>query len=100
MTKGYRGFLKAIGGNANRIVNFHNLDDFALATGTKFFFFEANWEKNQIDYKPDGSSTGIHAGDWRYFYNTNETDLSKKGHLENVHFINSKSRMGFDSIRE
>jgi hypothetical protein len=89
LTKGYRGFLRGIGSNASRIVNFHNVRDFALATGTKFFWFEANWEKNQEDYKPDGSTTAIHAGDWRYFYDANETDLSKKGRLENVQFINS-----------
>ena len=70
-------------------MNFHNRLDFALATGTKFFFFQANWEKNQVDYKPDGSTTVIHAGDWRYFYSANETDFSKKGRLENVQFINS-----------
>ena len=88
-TKGYRGHLKGIGGNANRIVNFHNVQDFGLATGTKFFWFEANWEKNQEDYKPDGSSSSIHAAHWRYLYNTNETDLSEKARLENVHFVNS-----------
>jgi hypothetical protein len=39
------------------------MDYFALATGLKLFWFEANREKNQIDYKPDGSSTAIHASD-------------------------------------
>jgi pimeloyl-ACP methyl ester carboxylesterase len=89
LTKGYRGFLRGIRSNAIRIVNFHNVQDFALATGTKFFWFEANWEKNQEDYKPDGSPTAIHAADWQYLYNSNDTDLSEKGRLENVQFINS-----------
>ncbi|MFZ4774282.1 MAG: esterase/lipase family protein [Terrimicrobiaceae bacterium] len=87
---GYRGFLQVIGGNvAGDIVNYHNQRDFALATGTKFFFFEANWEKNQEDYKPDGSTTVIHSGDWRYLYNSNATDLSQRARLENIQFINS-----------
>jgi hypothetical protein len=36
--------------------NFHsffNIDDFALVTGTKLGV-QANWEANQVDYKPDG----------------------------------------------
>jgi pimeloyl-ACP methyl ester carboxylesterase len=88
-TKGYRGFLQGVRSNANQIVNFHNMDDFALATGIKFFWFEANWEKNQTDYKPDGSGTAIHASDWRYLYDMSETDAVTKGRLENIHFINS-----------
>jgi len=63
MTKGYRGFLKNIGNNAERLVNFHNSDDFALATGQKYGL-DTNWQKNQIDYKPDGNGGTI----WRYFY--------------------------------
>ena len=35
--------------NTARLVNFHNRLDYALATGIKFFWFEANWEKNQVD---------------------------------------------------
>ena len=99
VNKGYRGFLTSISSNA-QLVNFHNRLDFALATGTKFFFFEANWEKNQVDYKPDGSPNAIHAGDWSYFYNANETDLSKKGRLENVQFYQLKSGIRVDSICE
>ena len=75
---GYRGFLKRIRNNATRIVNFHNALDYALATGIKFFWFEANWEKNQVDYKPDGSGTAIHASDWQYLYDTEEPDPTKK----------------------
>ena len=89
LTEGYRGFLKGIGSNASQIVNFHNMDDFALATGIKFFWFEANWEKNQTDYKPDGPGTAIHASDWRYLHDTDEPDFDKKGRLENLHFVNS-----------
>lgn len=88
-TKGYGGFLQEVRSNVNQIVNFHNMDDFALATGIKFFWFEANWEKNQTDYKPDGSGTAIHASDWRYLYDMSETDAVTKGRLENIHFINS-----------
>ena len=55
---------------------------FALATGIKFFWFEANWEKNQVDYKPDGSGTAIHASDWQYLYDTGEDrTLSRRGFL-------------------
>ncbi len=89
LINGYRGLLRRIGGSANRIVNFHNVQDFALATGTKFFWFEANWERNQRTDKPDGSTGAIHAGDWRYLYDMNEVDLFKEGRLESVHFINS-----------
>ena len=47
-TKGYRGFLSSIYSNVvSRIVNYHNSDDYALATGY-YFGFEANWEKNQL----------------------------------------------------
>ncbi|MDD5201253.1 MAG: alpha/beta hydrolase [Terrimicrobiaceae bacterium] len=86
---GYRGFFSGISSNANRIVNFHNKEDFALFTGTKFGFFQANWEKNQIDYKPDGSTDAIHGGDWRYAYDASETDQAKKGRLEQLQAINS-----------
>ena len=80
-------------------MNFHNRLDFALATGTKFFFFEANWEKNQVDYKPDGSPTAIHAGDWRYLYTASETDLSEKARLKRA-FYQLKSAYCVDSICE
>jgi pimeloyl-ACP methyl ester carboxylesterase len=92
---GYRGFLKAMHSNTARLVNFHNRLDYALATGIKFFWFEANWEKNQVDYKPDGSGTAIHASDWQYLYDTGEADPIKKGLLENVHFVNSNPVWAF-----
>ncbi len=65
LTQGYRGVLEAIGSNvAGEVVNFHNLNDYALVTGHKFFgALETNWEKNQSSYKPDGNPP---ATDWRY----------------------------------
>jgi len=62
-TQGYRGFLKTIGNNATRVVNFHNMLDFALATGSTLGI-KTNWEKNSIDFKPDGNGATV----WRYFY--------------------------------
>ena len=47
--QGYRGYLSNIQGN---VINFYNRQDYALATGF-YLGNEANWEKNQIDYKPD-----------------------------------------------
>jgi hypothetical protein len=49
--KGYAGYLHGVQAN---IINMFNVSDFALATGTVGpFEFEANWEANQLDYKPD-----------------------------------------------
>jgi hypothetical protein len=73
LTLGYRGYLPLVSAN---LVNFYNEDDWALATGTTEIVpglphIETNWEKNQIDYKPDGGIAGpIHAGTWRYFYDS------------------------------
>ena len=77
LTKGYRGFLEGVGENvAGEIVNFHNSDDYALATGHKAFdAIETNWEANQENYKPDGSSVGR----WRYRYNPLESNLDQRG---------------------
>jgi pimeloyl-ACP methyl ester carboxylesterase len=63
LTKGYRGFFDTIGNNvAGEVVNFHNFDDYALATGRKFGgMLEANWEKNEETYKPDDLA-GHYAG--------------------------------------
>ncbi len=47
--KGYAGYLHGVQAN---IINMFNPVDYALATGTAGPF-ETNWEKNQIDYKPD-----------------------------------------------
>src|SRR6185295_3943765 len=71
LTLGYRGYLPTV--NAN-LVNFYNQDDWALATGTTEVVpglphVETNWEKNQIDYKPDGEDPRVpHALFWRYYY--------------------------------
>lgn len=46
---GYRGVMTGISGN---FFNFHSANDYALKTGTKFGL-NANWEGNQIDYKPN-----------------------------------------------
>jgi hypothetical protein len=47
--KGYAGYLHGVQAN---IINMFNADDFALATGA-VGPFKANWEANQLDYKPD-----------------------------------------------
>jgi hypothetical protein len=47
--KGYAGYLHGVQAN---IINMFNAADFALATG-RVGPFEANWEANQLDYKPD-----------------------------------------------
>ena len=70
LTLGYRGYLSSVGAN---MTNFYNEDDWALATGHSFvggaISVETNWEKNQIDYKPDGGVTGaVHNGIWSYHY--------------------------------
>jgi hypothetical protein len=55
--KGYRLYLQSVTRNVGKFVSFFNIDDYALVTGTTrilFWPFETNWEKNQIDYKPDG----------------------------------------------
>lgn len=59
---GYRGYLQNVTGT---FTNFHNPDDWALASGFTIGL-ESNWEKNQIDYKPDGSGGGIHNPVWNY----------------------------------
>ena len=74
LTKGYRGFLSSIFGNvAAKVVNYHNSDDYALAKGFTAGF-ETNWEKNELDYKPDGNLVT----DWHYYYDPNQTDLNKR----------------------
>jgi hypothetical protein len=42
----------------SKFISFFNVDDYALATGTSRLGFlplefETNWEKNEIDYKPN-----------------------------------------------
>jgi hypothetical protein len=52
---GYRGYLAALGVSGN-VVNFHNFDDYALASGRALLGrAEVHWEANQDSYKPDGS---------------------------------------------
>jgi pimeloyl-ACP methyl ester carboxylesterase len=83
LTKGYRGFLSSISGNvAARVVNFRNRLDYALATGFKYGL-EANWEKNQIDYKPDGNVST----DWHYHYYPNRTNLNERATQEFTFFV-------------
>ena len=48
---GYRGYLNSLG-VTGRVVNFQNGIDYALATGATWGL-ESNWEKNQVDYKPN-----------------------------------------------
>ncbi len=58
---GYRLFLSSARANVVKFISFFNIDDFALATGMKrviWLPFETNWEKNQIDYKPDTIGSG------------------------------------------
>jgi hypothetical protein len=53
---GYRLFAETVIQNVTKLVSFFNVNDYALATGTTPFLgwpFETNWEKNQIDYKPN-----------------------------------------------
>jgi hypothetical protein len=53
---GYRLFTQTVVQSVTKLVSFFNIDDYALATGTIPFLgwpFETNWEKNQIDYKPN-----------------------------------------------
>src|SRR5437016_4289747 len=53
---GYRLLIQPFLGNVGKIISFFNIDDYALATGTTAFLgwpFETNWEKNQVDFKPN-----------------------------------------------
>ncbi|MEY2512496.1 MAG: large repetitive protein [Verrucomicrobiota bacterium] len=74
-TRGYRGYISNVTAN---LINFYNEADWALASGTSEIVpglpnAETNWERNQIDYKPDGEIPGvIHAGTWRYYYDSGQ----------------------------
>jgi pimeloyl-ACP methyl ester carboxylesterase len=61
----YRGYPGAITNALNgKMVNFFNANDYALATGTINILgatVQANWEKNQVDNKPDSY--------WSYYSN-------------------------------
>jgi hypothetical protein len=67
-TYGYRAYLSNIAGT---LTNFFNPEDWALSTGFTFGL-QTNWEKNQLDYKPDGSGSLLHDPLWAY-----NCDLSK-----------------------
>jgi pimeloyl-ACP methyl ester carboxylesterase len=67
-TLGYRGYISTFTAN---IINFYNEADWALATG-RSLGIETNWEKNQIDYKPDGSGGAIYNPLWNYEYDLNQ----------------------------
>jgi hypothetical protein len=54
---GYQLFLQAVHVNAVKIVNFYNVNDFALATGRYPVIGNTNWERIQILYKPDDNAT-------------------------------------------
>lgn len=61
---GYRGYLQIHGVSGN-VKNFHNFDDYALASGRTFLLFETHWEANQDSYKPDSSASNANA--YTYF---------------------------------
>jgi hypothetical protein len=73
----YRGYPGAVNtAVTKKLVNFFNTNDFALAKGT-VLGLQANWEQNQLDYKPDSgfgySTDGTNA--WKYgFAVTNATE--------------------------
>jgi hypothetical protein len=95
-TLGYRGYITTARAN---LINFYNEADWALATGTTEIIpglpnKETNWEKNQIDYKPDGAiPLVIHAISWRYFYNANAASVPAAQRA----FVDSLSRYVTDS---
>jgi hypothetical protein len=58
---GYRSFLQSTMSNVAKFVSFFNIDDYALATGSLSLLgwpFQTNWEKNQVDFKPDSLGFG------------------------------------------
>ena len=54
---GYQLYLQSVYTNVASVVNFYNVNDFALATGTYPLIGGPNWEQNQISYKPDANAT-------------------------------------------
>lgn len=101
---GYRAYISSVAAN---LINFFNPDDWALATGTTEIIpglphFETNWERNQINYKPDGAIPGvIHAGTWRYLYdgsNPSSVPLGRRALVDSVisrHVIDSWEMKAF-----
>lgn len=67
---GYRGYITAAIGNVGQYYCFYNPLDYALATGTinwgiagfTIATTSANWEGNQISFKPDGNPGQSYAG--------------------------------------
>jgi hypothetical protein len=60
---GYRLFLGTAQNGAQKIVNFYNTQDYALATGAYPVLGNVSWEQNQIDYKPNSFTTKTYAYD-------------------------------------
>jgi hypothetical protein len=90
MTLGYRGYISNVTAN---LINFYNDSDWALATGRSeivpgFPTIETNWEKNQIDYKPDGEDPRVsHSFTWRYYYEPSRPPIlpvSQRGRIESA----------------
>jgi len=51
---GYGGYLSTVLSNVSgSVANFYNTADFALVSGSLPIIGEVNWEKNQVDYKPN-----------------------------------------------
>ena len=77
-TLGYRAYFQNVRG---RLTNFFNPFDWALATGSANICGvpglrrEVNWQTNQIDYKPDGTTSA-----WAYGY-APAAPLAKRGYL-------------------
>jgi hypothetical protein len=57
---GYGLYLEETSPNVARFINFFNVVDFALATGSYPIVGSTNWEQNQILFKPDANAT-LHA---------------------------------------
>jgi hypothetical protein len=80
---GYRLFLAPARANVAKFVSFFNIDDFALATGVTRLVgwpFDTNWEKNQVDYKPDnfGSGTYLYLGNGAsYFHSASDESFRR-----------------------
>jgi hypothetical protein len=62
---GYRLYLRSARDNVGSFVSFFNIDDYALATGAINIVFpswpiQVNWEKNEVDFKPDTIGGGVY----------------------------------------
>jgi hypothetical protein len=66
---GYRGFISPSMANVGAYYCFYNPQDFALATGSVPYTFgtvAANWEANQLGYKPDNNPDQAGYGGYGY----------------------------------